>query len=151
MLLLLHLLDRFSESCILTLICKEMTFLIYIPISDPISCKYLQNGQIKFYGISPIPHYPRTYPVPNPACPQPDTWAKLGLQIRGSVKWVDDGSVRATTTPNFEDCPYPCDTLKFRFIFVKRGDKGVIMITWSHFLLLVSWKKGKLKNSLGLK
>ena len=43
------------------------------------------------------------------------------------------------------DYPYPYDTLKFRFFFVKKGAKGVEMIT---FPTLIFVKKAKLKKIL---
>ena len=42
---------------------------------------------------------------------------------------------------NLRTAPTRAAPTKFELIFVKRGPKGVEMITWSHFPLLVSWKK----------
>ena len=51
--------------------------------------------------------------------------------------------------PKFGTTP-ECGTLKFRFFFVKRGARSVVMIAWNHFpSLIVSWRKKKyLKKNL---
>ena len=47
---------------------------------------------------------------------------------------IMDTILRTTPTPN------PSGTLKFQLIFVERDAKGVVMIIWTHFLLLVLWR-----------